>query len=339
MSGYSPWEISSSQYPENGSFNDQARFLIRYAILAPNSHNTQPWKFSIQENCILIYPDLDRSLVFSDRTGREMNTSLGCALANLLIAADNFGFSNTVDYFPEDITSGAVARVNLKTGKKLIVGSDLFSQIVKRSTTRGNYLPKPISQQTFENLLSKIKHSDVQIKFITDSDRISEISQLVSQASIAAFSEEIFREELATWVRPNKSTESDGMPGFGFGLSDEDSLEISEMILKIPTQVQAQMDSEVVSKSPSLLVFSTPSDSPIDWLKTGMVYEYFSLAAIEAGLATAPMAGVIEYPPTRAKLTTLITLKSEVPTFFARLGYPQNLAPHSPRRDVSSVLV
>ena len=34
------------------------RELVRYATLAPSSHNTQCWKFALQERAIAILPDL-----------------------------------------------------------------------------------------------------------------------------------------------------------------------------------------------------------------------------------------------------------------------------------------
>ena len=36
------------------------RELVRYATLAPSSHNTQCWKFGLQEQAITILPDLTR---------------------------------------------------------------------------------------------------------------------------------------------------------------------------------------------------------------------------------------------------------------------------------------
>jgi len=80
---------------------DKAEFLIRYAILAPNSHNTQPWRFEITKESIQLLPDLERSLYYSDRENRELYISLGCALGNLLVAADYFGFNVRIEYLPE----------------------------------------------------------------------------------------------------------------------------------------------------------------------------------------------------------------------------------------------
>ena len=38
-----PWQIKEQDFPHKGSVTEQLLFLLRYAILAPWSHNTQPW--------------------------------------------------------------------------------------------------------------------------------------------------------------------------------------------------------------------------------------------------------------------------------------------------------
>ena len=61
----------------------QFRFLLRYAILAPSSHNTQPWLFSLQDRCVEIYADRSRSLRVTDPDDRQLTIAGGCALSNL----------------------------------------------------------------------------------------------------------------------------------------------------------------------------------------------------------------------------------------------------------------
>ena len=65
----------------------QLRELIRYTTLAANGHNTQPWKFALQQDAVEIHPDLTRRLPIVDPNNRELWISLGCALENLLVAA------------------------------------------------------------------------------------------------------------------------------------------------------------------------------------------------------------------------------------------------------------
>ncbi|MDO9085060.1 MAG: hypothetical protein Q7U53_02530 [Anaerolineaceae bacterium] len=45
--------------------------IIRYATLAANSHNSQPWKFAVREDLIEIHPDYTRRLPVVDPDDRS----------------------------------------------------------------------------------------------------------------------------------------------------------------------------------------------------------------------------------------------------------------------------
>jgi len=50
--------MNSAQRPLDA---DRIRSLLSYAILAPSSHNTQPWRFEIAVNRVLFYADRSRA--------------------------------------------------------------------------------------------------------------------------------------------------------------------------------------------------------------------------------------------------------------------------------------
>ena len=61
--------------------------LVRYATLAPSSHNTQCWKFAVEGKGITILPDLSRRCPVVDPDDHHLYVSLGCAAENLVLAA------------------------------------------------------------------------------------------------------------------------------------------------------------------------------------------------------------------------------------------------------------
>src|ERR1700688_1254672 len=61
--------------------------LVRYATLAPSSHNTQCWKFELEDQAITILPDLSRRCPAVDPDDHHVYVSLGCAAENLIHAA------------------------------------------------------------------------------------------------------------------------------------------------------------------------------------------------------------------------------------------------------------
>ena len=100
---YSPWLDYNEQASQNmqefsTNYSNQMIELVRYATLAANGHNAQPWKFSIKDHSIEILPDFNRRLPVVDPNDREMWISLGCALENLLITARGIGYAAEVSY-------------------------------------------------------------------------------------------------------------------------------------------------------------------------------------------------------------------------------------------------
>src|SRR4029077_17080265 len=56
-----------------------ARELIRYATLAANSHNTQPWKFTAEQPRTTFPPASPRRTPAVDPDDHHLFVSLGCA--------------------------------------------------------------------------------------------------------------------------------------------------------------------------------------------------------------------------------------------------------------------
>jgi hypothetical protein len=51
--------------------------MIRYATLAANGHNTQPWKFQIKNSTVTILPDFSRQTPVVDPDDHHLFASLG----------------------------------------------------------------------------------------------------------------------------------------------------------------------------------------------------------------------------------------------------------------------
>ena len=101
MTSTDPWRVDDGQFPSDGSLTERLRFLVRYAVLAPSSHNTQPWKFRISADRLDLFMDQERWLKVADDDQRELHISIGCALENLLVAAEHFGLGHQTDYLPD----------------------------------------------------------------------------------------------------------------------------------------------------------------------------------------------------------------------------------------------
>jgi len=114
--------------------------LVRRAILAPSSHNTQCWRFQIAEKSIAIAPDLKRRCPAVDPDDHRLFVALGCATKNMVHAALAAGLHADLRFDP---SGDGVIVVNLEATQGRI--TPLFQAISERQCTRGDYDGKPIT--------------------------------------------------------------------------------------------------------------------------------------------------------------------------------------------------
>lgn len=142
---YQPWLSYSEQtnltwrpLAKETNALPQMHELVRYATLAANGHNTQPWKFAIKENAIEIHPDFSRQLPVVDPHNRELWISLGCALENLIVAARATGFTPEITY--PDVADFIHVQLTADTPLE----NPLFHAIPLRQNTRSEFDGQPV---------------------------------------------------------------------------------------------------------------------------------------------------------------------------------------------------
>ena len=105
--------MSPEDFPHEGTTFEKWKFLLQYAVLAPSSHNTQPWLFHVRGNDLELYADRTRSCHIVDPDGRELIMSCGCALFHLRSAMAHFGYFGGVTVLPDSNDPDLLARVCL----------------------------------------------------------------------------------------------------------------------------------------------------------------------------------------------------------------------------------
>ena len=114
---------------------------MRYATLAANSHNTQPWQFRLADRAIVVLPDAGRRLAAVDPDDHHLFASLGSAVENIVETARAFGLQAVPAYDPG--THGI--RVDLEQGRQ--ERTDLLDAIPHRQSTRAAYDGRAVSPE------------------------------------------------------------------------------------------------------------------------------------------------------------------------------------------------
>lgn len=334
------WSVTPSDFPATGTLLDKARFAVRYAILAPSSHNTQPWRFVSGDHELLICADRTRSLPNIDPFDRELIISCGAALFNLRVALAHFLIPVEITTLPYSAEPDVVARIAFpESGPALKELADLFNAITKRATNRGPYIVEDISDRVIERLKSAAESEGLDVAFARTSRERERVARLVAAADRRQFDDPRFRRELASWI--HSSRRDDGMPAFsqGFQALADIANPIAALIIRTfdVGEGVAATHEQLARGSPLLVSLSSPTDDNQGWLATGMGLQRLLLAATELGYATSYLNQPIEVLDFRGLLATELRTA----------GYPQVLlrvgrgavATHSPRRPLREVLL
>ena len=154
---FQAWNVSEAQFPKGGPKTEQLKFLLNYAILAPSSHNTQPWLFRIiDDNIIELYADRTRGLPLVDPVDRALTISCGAALSHLLIAIRHYGYAHKLELFPDSNNKDLISRIIIADDNTRNSNSEeraLFEAITKRRTNRLKFEDRELE----ESLISKLR--------------------------------------------------------------------------------------------------------------------------------------------------------------------------------------
>ena len=334
------WEIDSSAFPASASAIDKARFAVGYAILAPSSHNTQPWRFIINGDELLVCADRTRSLPNIDPFDRELIISCGAALFNLRVVFAHFNIPVEISTFPQSSDPDIVARIVFPdSGPKLNDLAELFDAMTKRATNRGPFIDEDVPNSIIEFLKSAAVSEGVDIEFARTPKEREHIAALIADADRRQFNDPRFRRELASWIHPSRS--NDGMPAASQGLGTLTDAATPIIAMAIRTfdlgNGVAAAHKQLAHGSPLLVVLSTPMDNNEGWLAAGLGLQRILLVAAKQGYCTSYLNQPVEVPDLRIRLANELSIVG-YPQLVLRVGrgFPVS---HSPRRPTSDVLI
>lgn len=333
---YAAWNLSNDR-PTNTQ--ELIPRVVGAAILAPSSHNTQPWQFSKEGERLIISPDLRRRLLISDPTDRQMYLSLGAAVANIKIASHYHGF---------EVNEQIIANADGSVSKSFAfdggyIPSDdiaqLYGAIPRRVSNRTVHTQEVIPNSARQSLEGINSLDGIGAALIEDQERKNELALLVYRASTQILTNPYFTNELANWIRSNFTREFDGMPGFGFGLDDIDSLIFNRIVVSggmVPEGPRRDLEL-LTKKTASIGIISTNEDNPEAWYRAGEAYQNLALKAANLGLSTNILAALVETARYPEDLQRLIQTDQR-PQIMFRMGFSSVPVEHSPRRPYYQVM-
>jgi nitroreductase len=305
---------------------------LNAAVAAPSIHNSQPWRFRLRGGGIDVLSDPERQMHIVDCSGRQMLISVGAALFNLRVALLAHGRVPVVRLRPDPAQPHYVARV--AAGSPVVAGFTaraLASAIWRRRTNRLPFARRAVPRAALDEL---VRAAGVEGAMLTVAGPVDRelILDLTRAANDRQRRDAGYRAELTAWSQ-GPASRCDGVPASAWGPTDRrQGVPLRDFGLTAGT------DRSVFSfePRPTLLVLSTPGDSPYRWIRAGQAFERVLLTATVRGLAMTPLTQCLELPDLRSLVPAgWADLKAQV---ILRVGYGHRV-PFTPRRPLREVVV
>lgn len=351
-----------------GADTELRRWALAHAILAPNSHNRQPWVADLREpSAIRLHVDRERLLPETDPWFRQIVVSQGTFIEALVMALRERGVTPEVTLFPEgafaprQLDDRPVARIAWNPNAPAPARDPLFAQILRRHTAKVDYdTSRPVAADAIAALQASQADAQVHFGATTDPRQVEALRRLCwESARVELLTERTVMESIRlTRVGPDEINQH------------RDGISINALVPRLANAIGAfdrtkppaegttayrQMMSRFEGHSRTAMGFvwlstDTSANAAANTtrhaeVRAGRAYMRLQLAATRIGLQVHPMSQAVqEFPEMKPHFDELHRLlvgkpaSQETVQMFCRMGYVDGAAALTPRRGVDAII-
>lgn len=307
-SAQNPREVQYGDYPVGALIEDQLKFLVNYAVLAPSVHNTQPWLFRILDHTIEVHADRSRALPVIDPEDRSLIISCGSAINLLKATLGAFGFKFTESVFPDLADPDLLARITIVSEPSDFEPDlDMLRAITKRNTIRRGFQGLPLPSGFTSQFLDQKELLPDFLCVVEEKEAETLILKQLQETERAYQKDIRYRRETDSWMHPMRERSRDGVP-----MQPEEP----------NPSASCWTVGDVPDHATLLMVLTETADRPRAWLETGEHLMQLLLDASRHGVNAA----IMNLPPSSVELRKLIkplTGCAEDPILLLRFGRPK----------------
>ena len=308
--------------------------LLRAAVAAPSMHNTQPWRFRIEDACdtIELHADQARMLPLGDPHGRAAHIACGAALLNLRVAAAVAGLQPDIRLLPDPSQPLLLAEMRLAGRHQPTRWErELHAAIWRRQTNREPFSNRPVPPGIRAELAEAACLEGATLAFL-DRGEAGRMLRLAAEAERDLLADPAYRAELARWAGGYR--DRDGIPGTTLGSrSPEGDNPVRDFN---PERRHGPTRYAWFEEHPQLAVLSAGADGPMAWLAAGQALQRVWLTATCRGISVCPLTQSLE--TAEAWLVRDPRSGAGQPQMIMRIGYGLPLPPGAPRRPIADVI-
>jgi hypothetical protein len=369
---FSPWRLkvlTQREFVALSSSKDslsaaQLAYFAWFDLLAPTSHNTVPQRFRFHPGTSTLAIWLDRAFVLSasDTSGRQAAVSLGCGIANALVAARAYGWDADVDVLPVPLEQThpevagqsrytEIARLRFRQGAEPLADDELLRLMLRRKVIRAEFddrvkLPRELVHQLAQ--VVERGFPGLELHLLTDAATLLFLGKFQELADTTVFNRDAFALELGQWFLENDDTSCLGMRGAEFGLGDESTRHMNHGLRRLvpflPDEMAgfAKAGNLGMRSSSAVAVITVKSDTLDLRIAAGRAYEEMALLLLQHRFCTAMHAGITEVKAPNLALRGRLRTSWQ-PMVVFRIGQPLRdddwHRPHSARPDLGAIML
>jgi hypothetical protein len=321
-----------------GTFDEgEVRAALQRAIRAPSIHNSQPWRWRIGPRAVNLYADVTRRLTRTDPEGRDLVISCGAALHHLLVALADYGRGARVHRLPDPTRPDHLASLTPAPEVDVDIDARLAAEIGRRHTDRRPFRSWPVPPEVTGELAEIADRQGLGLEIVTDPRARRRLFRAIEAAAQQQEADPAYLAELAEWSgRPTGAP--DGVPGHR---APRAGAVPGQMPMRAFPGSAAPESFSSEPESAALLLITTSTDTPLQWLRVGEVTSAILLTATCHSLASSPLTQPLEVGDTRAFLRDRVVRRAAHPQMLLRIGWPHAdvTSPRpTPRRPVTEVV-
>lgn len=329
--------------------------VVAAGVLASNPHNSQPWTFRITDSTIDLFADPERQIGVVDPFLREMYIGLGCALENMVLAAQAEGFTAIVELMPALSNQAHAAHIRLAPASPL--PSELYSAIPNRHTDRGPYdTSRLLAPETFAEIEALVTDPDVRLFLYKSEAERAQFSEVAIEATESLIADEQQSRDSHAWWRQDWDQLQETADGITL---DTQSLGPITHIAKILPDLPRKQNDISFAKNVRTIMLPTAAAfgilavndrmNNVQRLNCGRAWERIHLWGTVQGIAMQPLNQMCERVDREIQMKIEPAIGNGVRALLNddawhgimpfRLGYPSATVNPSPRRGLERVIV